>query len=394
MYQYKSCPNLGQNMEVTTIPDIRERNDRPKDKQPKHRTASAVQRQMVQKFVKELNDSAKQSDRSGSAETTATEQVETTAREIVHEAVQLPHRAIQYPARKESADSSANAQPEQSAQPHHAPESPRERTDAPRTQPDAPPPQSTPAPTPQEQARRAYVQQATKEIVSAPPITPEQPEAQHPTATTPTAENAPRRRTNDVRARTEPKQLQSPPAPIPQERGRRAHAKRSKKSRAEQLSAWDNLYTEQPEIRLADSAPQKEVPAIREKPKAPEICNQVQSEAAQEKPSAVRHVKQPVTWTPRSAAAPVMRGKEQTIRERPAVTQAYDLPPVPQEQPRQAFVEKQAQLSQNPSRATHWNTNLIFCLYSCLTVSDESPMKRHSLFSCAVFASIVITPSP
>ena len=111
----------------------------------------------------------------------------------------------------------------------------------------------------------------------------------------------------------------------------------------------DNLYTEQPEIRLADSAPQKEVPAIREKPKAPEICNQVQSEAAQEKPSAVRHVKQPVTWTPRSAAAPVMRGKEQTIRERPAVTQAYDLPPVPQEQPRQAFVEKQAQLSQNPS---------------------------------------------
>lgn len=336
-------------MEVTTIPDIRERNDRPKDKQPKHRTASAVQRQMVQKFVKELNDSAKQSDRSGSAETTATEQVETTAREIVHEAVQLPHRAIQYPARKESADSSANAQPEQSAQPHHAPESPRERTDAPRTQPDAPPPQSTPAPTPQEQARRAYVQQATKEIVSAPPITPEQPEAQHPTATTPTAENAPRRRTNDVRTRTEPKQLQSPPAPIPQERGRRAHAKRSKKSRAEQLSAWDNLYTEQPEIRLADSAPQKEVPAIREKPKAPEICNQVQSEAAQEKPSAVRHVKQPVTWTPRSAAAPVMRGKEQTIRERPAVTQAYDLPPVPQEQPRQAFVEKQAQLSQNPS---------------------------------------------
>ena len=185
--------------------------------------------------------------------------------------------------------------------------------------------------------------------MSAPPITPEQPEAQHPTATTPTAENAPRRRTNDVRARTEPKQLQSPPAPIPQERGRRAHAKRSKKSRAEQLSAWDNLYTEQPEIRLADSAPQKEVPAIREKPKAPEICNQVQSEAAQEKPSAVRHVKQPVTWTPRSAAAPVMRGKEQTIRERPAVTQAYDLPPVPQEQPRQAFVEKQAQLSQNPS---------------------------------------------
>ena len=468
-------------MEVTTIPDIRERNDRPKDKQPKHRTASAVQRQMVQKFVKELNDSAKQSDRSGSAETTATEQVETTAREIVHEAVQLPHRAIQYPARKESADSSANAQPEQSAQPHHAPESPRERTDAPRTQPDATPPQSTPTPapqeqvrrayvqqtaktaasalpitseqpwarhvapsapltentprqhtedirtrpepqrpqstpaptpqeqarrayvqqtaktatsaspitseqpqhttvtapsventprqrtddvrtrsepnqpqsapasTPQEQTRRAYVQQATKEIVSAPPITPEQPEAQHPTVTTPTVENTPRQRTENVRTRPEQQKLQSISTPTSQEQGRRAYVRRAKKSCAEKTSALDHLHTEQPEIRLADSAPQKEVPAIREKPKAPEICNQVQSEAAQEKPSAVRHVKQPVTWTPRSAAAPVMRGKEQTIRERPAVTQAYDLPPVPQEQPRQAFVEKQAQLSQNPS---------------------------------------------
>ena len=97
-------------MEVTTIPDIRERNDRPKDKQPKHQAVSIVQRQMVQRFVKELNDSANQPDRSDSAERTATEQVETTTREIVHEAVQLPRRAIQHPARRESADSSANAQ--------------------------------------------------------------------------------------------------------------------------------------------------------------------------------------------------------------------------------------------------------------------------------------------
>ena len=383
-------------MEVTTIPDIRERNDRPKDKQPKHRTASAVQRQMVQKFVKELNDSAKQSDRSGSAETTATEQVETTAREIVHEAVQLPHRAIQYPARKESADSSANAQPEQSAQPHHAPESPRERTDAPRTQPDAPPPQSTPAPTPQEQARRAYVQQATKEIVSAPPITPEQPEAQHPTATTPTAENAPRRRTNDVRARTEPKQLQSPPAPIPQERGRRAHAKRSKKSRAEQLSAWDNLYTEQPEIRLADSAPQKEVPAIREKPKAPEVRNQVQSEAAPAKTSTVRHVKQPGRWTPRSAATPAMRSKEQPIRERPAVTPAHDLPPSPQDQAQQAFVEKQAQLSQSPSIESIYPSESAAPIPPQLPVSDAPTItpKRQPVTAGSKPAPPVQLPAP
>ena len=65
--------------------------------------------------------------------------------------------------------------------------------------------------------------------------------------------------------------------------------------------------------------------------------------------ASVRHVKQPDTWTPRSVAAPVMRGREQSVRERSAVTSAHDLPSVPQEQARQTFVEKQAQLSQNPS---------------------------------------------
>ena len=117
---------------------------------------------MVQKFVKELNDSTKQSDRSDSAETTATEQVETAAREIVHEAVQLPRRAIQYSTRRRSEDSSASVQPERSDQPRHAPELPRERTDAPRTRPNATPPQSTSIPAPQEQARRAYEQQTAK----------------------------------------------------------------------------------------------------------------------------------------------------------------------------------------------------------------------------------------
>lgn len=377
--------------EVTNISDIRERNDRPKDKQPKHRTASAVQRQMVQKFVKELNDSAKQSDRSGSAETTATEQVETTAREIVHEAVQLPHRAIQYPARKESADSSANAQPEQSTQPHHAPESPRERTDAPRTRSDATPPQSTsipapqeqarrayvqqtaktatpaqpitseqpqhttvtvpsaenaprqrtvdirtlsepkrpqraPATTPQEQTRRAYVQQTAKTVTTAPSITPEQSQPQAPTVTAPLMENTPRQRTDDVRTRPEAKQPRSAPTLTPQEQGQRAYVRQAKKSRAENPSARDHLHTEQPEIR-----------------------SPVQSEAIPAKPSAVRHVKQPDTWTPRSAAAPVMRGKEQPIRERSAATPTHNLPPTPQEQARQAFMEKQTQLSQNPS---------------------------------------------
>ena len=334
-------------MEVTTIPDIRERNDRPKDKQPKHQAVSIVQRQMVQKFVKELNDSAKQPDSSDSAERTATEQVEMTAREIVYETVQLPRHAIQQPARKESADSSAGVQPEQSDQPRHAPESPRERTDAPRTRPDATPPQSKPTPAPQEQARRAYVQQTAKTATPAPPITSEQP--QHTTVTVPSAENAPRQRTEDIRTRPEPQRPQSKPIPAPQERGRRAYAKRTKESRAEKPSARDHLHAEQPEIRLADDLLPKEPPPIREEPDAPETHNQAQPEAAPAKPSAVRHVKEPDTWTPRSAATPVMRGKEQSVRERSAVTPAQDLPPTPQAQARQAFAEKQAQRSQNPS---------------------------------------------
>lgn len=335
--------------EVNTIPDIRERNDRPKDKQPKHQVTSTVQRQMVQKFVKELSDSAKQPDRSDSAERTATEQVETTVREIVHEAVQLPRRAIQHPARKESADSSADIQPKQSDQSHHAPEPPRQRADAPRTRPEPQHPQSASAAVPQEQTRRAYVQQAAKKFTTAPPIIPEQSQPQYPTVSAPLAENAPRTRTDDLRTRPKPKQPQSIPTSTPQEQGRRAYVRQAKKSRAEKPSARDHLHTEQPEIRLADSAPQKEIPAIREKPDAPEMRGQVQSEAAQEKPSAVRHVKQPGAWTPRSSAAPVMRGKEQSIRERSAVTQAHDLLHVPQAQARQAFIEKQAQLSQNPS---------------------------------------------
>lgn len=335
--------------EVNTIPDIRERNDRPKDKQPKHQVTSTVQRQMVQKFVKELSDSAKQPDRSDSAERTATEQVETTVREIVHEAVQLPRRAIQHPARKESADSSADIQPKQSDQSHHAPEPPRQRADAPRTRPEPQHPQSASAAVPQEQTRRAYVQQAAKKFTTAPPIIPEQSQPQYPTVSAPLAENAPRTRTDDLRTRPKPKQPQSIPTSTPQEQGRRAYVRQAKKSRAEKPSARDHLHTEQPEIRLADSAPQKEIPAIREKPDAPEMRGQVQSEAAQEKPSAVRHVKQPGAWTPRSSAAPVMRGKEQSIRERSAVTQAHDLLHVPQAQARQAFIENQAQLSQNPS---------------------------------------------
>ena len=394
--------------EVNTIPDIRERNDRPKDKQPKHQVTSTVQRQMVQKFVKELSDSAKQPDRSDSAERIATEQVETAAREIVHKAVQLPRRAIQYSTRRRSEDSSASVQPERSDQPRHAPELPRERTDAPRTRPNATPPQSTSIPAPQEQARRAYVQQTAKTATPAPPITSEQP--QHTTVTVPSAENAPRQRTDDVRTRPEPQRSQSAPPPAPQEQarrayvqqtakastttkaperstipdttpiekqprqrmedvrirpeltqrqhkpefqpqeqGRRAYVQRAKKSRAEKTSARDHLHIGQPEIRLADDMPQNASPPIREKPTFTELRGEPHPEPTPENASNVQHIKQPGAWTPRKEALPITRSKGQTIRERPAVTQAHDLPPVPQAQARQAFVEKQAQLSQNPS---------------------------------------------
>ena len=398
-------------MEVTFILNIRERNDCAKDKQSKYRVASTGQHQMVQKFVKELNDSTKQSEQPSNAERTATEQVETTAREIVHEAVQLPRRAIQHTARRESADSSANSQPEQSDQPRHAPESPRERPAAPRTQPDATPPQSTPTPAPQEQARRAYVQQTAKTATPAPPITSEQP--QHTTVTVPSAENAPRQRTEDVRTRPDPKQPQSASAPTPQEQarrvyvqqaakegapapsimpeqprerhvvrsapltentprqrtedvrthsapkqrqnaptaqeqGRRAYVKRAKKSRAEKSSARDNLYTEQAEIRLADDMPQSATPPIRERPTITELRGEPLLEPTPENASNVQHIKQTGTWTPRGTE-PYSRGIEQPIRERSAVTSAHDLPPAPQAQAQQAFAKKQAQLSKNPS---------------------------------------------
>lgn len=447
--------------EVTNISDIRERNDRPKDKQPKHRTASAVQRQMVQKFVKELNDSAKQSDRSGSAETTATEQVETTAREIVHEAVQLPHRAIQYPARKESADSSTNAQPEQSTQPHHAPESPRERTDAPRTRSDATPPQSTSIPAPQEQARRAYVQQTAKTatpaqpitseqpqhttvtvpsaenaprqrtvdirtlsepkrpqrasatmpqeqarreyvqqtaktVATAPSITPEQSQPQVPTVTAPLMENTPRQRTDDVRTRPEAKQPRSAPTLTPQEQGQRAYVRQAKKSRAEKTSARDHLHIGQPEIRLTDDMPQNASPPIREKPTFTELRGEPHPEPTPENASNVQHIKQPGAWTPRKEALPITRSKGQTIRERPAVTQAHDLPPVPQEQARQAFIEKQAQLSQNPSIESIYPSESAAPLPPQLPVSEAPAItpKRQPLTAGSSKSASPVQPPP
>ena len=324
---------------VISIPDIRERKGRQKNKQPKHQTASAVQRQMVQKSIKELGDSTKQSDRSDSAKTAATEQIETTAREIVHEAVQLPRYAIQHSAHRKSEDSSAGVHPERADQP-------RRRAEIPRTRSESRQSQSALTPTPQEQARRTYVQQTAKTATPAPPITSEQP--QHTTVTAPSVENTPRQRTDDVRTRPESKQPQSVSTPTPQEQERRAYVRQAKKTRAEQPSARDHLHTGLPEIRLADDMPQSVLPPIREKPTFTELRGEPRPEPTPENASNVQHIKQTGTWTPRGTE-PYSRGIEQPIRERPAVTPAHDLPSAPQEQSRQVFVEKQAQLSQNPS---------------------------------------------
>lgn len=246
---------------------------------------------MVQKSIKELGDSTKQSDRSDSAKNAATEQVETTAREIVHEVVQLPRHAIQHSAHRKSEDSSAGVHPERADQP-------RRRAEIPRTRSESRQSQSALTPTPQEQARRTYVQQTAKTATPAPPITSEQP--QHTTVTAPSVENTPRQRTDDVRTRPESKQ------------------------------------------------PQSVLPPIREKPTFTELRGEPRPEPTPENASNVQHIKQTGTWTPRGTE-PYSRGIEQSIRERSAVTPAHDLPPVPQEQARQVFVEKQAQLSQNPS---------------------------------------------
>ena len=381
-----------------------------------------------------------------------------TAREIVYKTVQLPRHAIQQPARKESADSSAGVQPEQSDQPRHAPESPRERTDAPRTRPDATPPQSKPTPAPQEQARRAYVQQTAKTATPAQPITSEQP--QHTTVTVPSAENAPRQRTEDVRTRPDPKQPQSASAPTPQEQarrvyvqqaakegapapsimpeqprerhvvrsapltentprqrtedvrthsapkqrqsaptaqeqGRRAYVKRAKKSRAEKSSARDNLYTEQAEIRLADDMPQSATPPICERPTITELRGEPRPEPTPENASNVQHIKQTGTWTPRGTE-PYSRGIEQPIRERPAVTPAHDLPSAPQEQARQAFVEKQAQLSQNPSIESIYPSESAAPVPSQLPVSEAPAItpKRQPLTAGSSKSASPVQPPP
>ena len=334
--------------EVRTIPDIRERNDRPKEKQTKHQVASTVQRQMVQKFVKELNDSAKQPDRSDSAEHTATEQVETTAREIAHEAVQLPRS---FSRQATHAETPEHLQPEQPTYPRQTLDTPRQRTETVRTRPDTLL-RSTPTPTPQEQGRRAYIQQAAK-AAAIPTITPESPQ-EHPAPVVPTLENVPRQvpetprfRADDIRLRPESDAPQHTSSPAPQELGRRAFVRQAKKSHAEKTPAKD-IHTEPPEIRIAEDLPEREPPRIREKPTITELRDEMPVEPTPEKAPNVRHIKQAGTWTPRNAE-PSNRKVELLTHERTVDVPPHDLPPTPQAQAREIFAEKQAQLSQNPS---------------------------------------------
>lgn len=396
-------------MEVTPIPDIRERADRPKGKQPKHQVASTIQRQMVQKFVKELNDSAKQPNRSDSTEHTATEQVETTARKLVHEAVQLPHS---FSHRTRYAESTKRAQTEQPAPLRQTSVSPRQRTEDVRSRPD-----TAPAPTPQEQGRRAYIQQASK-VAATLPITPKsqqerpapvvptpensprlasetprlraddirlRPESEMPQHTptpapqelgrraftqkaandaakapvreslperplisdVPTTEKLPRLRIENVRTRPDAQKPQNAPAPTAQEQGRRACVQQAKKSRAEKSSARDNFHAEKLEICLAEDLPERKPPRIREKPTITELRDEMPVEPTPEKAPNVRHIKQAGTWTPRNVGHSRC-SIELPIRERTADI-PHDLPPAPQEQARKIFAEKQAQRSQNPS---------------------------------------------
>ena len=243
--------------EVRTIPDIRERNDRPKDKQPKHQATSTVQRQMVQKFVKELSDSVKQPDRSDSAEHSATEQVETTAREIVHNAVQLP--------RSFSHQTPCAKIPEQLL-PRQTSTTPRQRAEEVRSRPDTTPLRTTPAPTPQEQGRHAYVQQAAKATAASPQtVTPEQPQNYHAVPEVPPQEDlprqnpqSPRQRADDFRTRVETRTPQSTPAPTPQEQGRRAYVQQAAKAAA----APRTVPPEQPQNyhTTPEVSPQENVP--------------------------------------------------------------------------------------------------------------------------------------
>ena len=284
---------------MNIIPIIREKDNPAREKAKRRATPSVVQRQMVQKFINELNHTAKQSESTDNAENVATKQLETAAREIVHEVITFPRSTGQRPVHGGSTDSHSRAAPEQTNQPRHAPNAP----------------QRAPTPTPQEQARNAFVRQA-KQIAAQIPEHPEQPDR------LPLQKQA-RERTDDLKIRTESSQPQKSVKKLPQEQARRAFLKQKQSSRTEDFSVRDLLLTETPEIR--------------ENPHFPEHS------AVPTKTVPDSHIRQAGAWTPRSEAA-------QTVTsEQPPTISPRDVLPTPQARMRDAFAKTQKQCAQNPS---------------------------------------------
>ena len=284
---------------MNIIPIIREKDNPAREKAKRRATPSVVQRQMVQKFINELNHTAKQSESTDNAENVATKQLETAAREIVHEVITFPRSTGQRPVHGGSTDSHSRAAPEQTNQPRHAPNAP----------------QRAPTPTPQEQARNAFVRQA-KQIAAQIPEHSEQPDR------LPLQKQA-RERTDDLKIRTESSQPQKSVKKLPQEQARRAFLKQKQSSRTEDFSVRDLLLTETPEIR--------------ENPHFPEHS------AVPTKTVPDSHIRQAGAWTPRSEAA-------QTVTsEQPPTISPRDVLPTPQARMRDAFAKTQKQCAQNPS---------------------------------------------
>ena len=333
---------------------------------------------MVQKFVKELNDSAKQPDRSDSAEHTATEQVETTARELVHEAVQLPRS---FAHRTRYTESTERVQPEQSAPPRQTSSPPRQRTKDARTRPDTAP-RSTPIPTPQEQGRRAYIQQTVK-AAATPPITPESPQ-ERPAPAVPASGNVPRQnlqssrqRTDAFRTRAETHAPQSIPAPTPQEQGRRAYIQQAAKAAATPpitpepspephavpavplLENAPRQAPETPRFRADDIRlrPESETPQHTPTPAPQELGRRafVQQAAEDTAKAPVRESlpdRPSVSDTPPTEKSPHLRTED--VRTRPEQQKSHSAPaPTAQEQGRRSYVRQEKK--SRAEKASAWD---------------------------------------
>ena len=322
---------------------------------------------MVQKFVKELNDSVKQPDRSDSAERTATEQVETTAHEIVHEAVQLP-RSFSH--RTHYTESTEQLQPEQPAPPRQTSTLPRQRAEEVRSKPDTTPPRTTSTPTPQEQGRRAYVQQAAKATAASPIASPEQPQNYYAVPEIPPQEDLPRQnpqfprqRTENLRTRSEARTPQRTPAPTPQEQGRRAYIQQAAKAAATPpITPKSQQERPTPVVPTPENAPRQapETPRLR----TDDIRLRLESETPQHTPTPAPQefgqrafvqktakdttkasVREPlpdrpaVSDTPSTEKAPRLRTED--VRTRPDAQKPQNVSvPTPQEQGRRSYVQQ------------------------------------------------------